>query len=426
MKKILVVLAVLALFASMAMASETRLDGLGLNSDSFYAPNAWMVSDAANVQLFPATIVKYPKLAVFEYGSYGDLASYVNLDLLGGVIGLYTNTNTYSYLLSDTLNSGVFYGKNVSDIMSVAVGVTYQQYLDKQVQNSTEVPVTNNKDIAVNRFYNAIGINLGLGLLGEIPMDFGLSLSLPLNINNEDTYFNTDGDKIEFDQTKDSGIEAKLSGKATLGDMAIGLGFQLYSSRYENIEKNYTDEGVLSYDWYRTNTNQEIMVQLGTVKTIKLDKTTIFAGTQVEMEFYNRSWALGFDKTVQTKTDSTQYEDGIWISVPLIIGAETKINDNWTLRAGAKKPMWSNDTYKYTTKNIDGKITIAGDTYSTTSTTPGLNVNFGATFEIAAFSIDFLVNKDLILSGPEFISGRGAYGDGTTPWASKIALNFKW
>ncbi len=425
MKKILVVLAVLALFASVAMASQTRLSGLGLNSDAFYAPDAWMVSDAANVELFPATIVKYPKLAVFEYDG-SDLNSYVNLDLLGGVIGLYTNTNTYSYLLDNTVNSGVLYGKNLSDTMSVAVGVTYQQYLDKQVENSTEVPVSTDQNIYVNGFNNAVGINLGLGLLGDIPMDFGLSLSIPLYITNEDTYFNTDGDKVEFDQAKTAGIEVKLSGKATLGDMSVGLGAQLYSNRYENIEKYYTDAGALTNDWYRTNTDQEIMVQLGTVKTIKLDKTTIFAGTQLEMEFYNRSWANNFDKIAQTKTDSTEYEDGMWVSVPLIIGAETKINDNWTLRAGAKKPMWSNDTYKYTTKNTDGKITDAGDTYSTTSTTPGLNVNFGATFEIAAFSIDFLVNKDLILNGPEFISGMGAYGDNTTPWASKIALNFKW
>ena len=426
MKKILVVLAVLTLFASMAMASQTRIEGLGLNRNTWDGSDAWMVSDAANVELFPATIVKYPKLAVFEYGYYGDLASYVNLDLLGGVIGLYTNTNTYSYLLDNTVNSGVLYGKNLSDTMSVAVGVTYQQYLDKQVENSTEVPVSTDQNIYVNGFNNAVGINLGLGLLGDIPMDFGLSLSIPLYITNEDTYFNTDGDKVEFDQAKTAGIEVKLSGKATLGDMSVGLGAQLYSNRYENIEKYYTDAGALTNDWYRTNTDQEIMVQLGTVKTIKLDKTTIFAGTQLEMEFYNRSWANNFDKIAQTKTDSTEYEDGMWVSVPLIIGAETKINDNWTLRAGAKKPMWSNDTYKYTTKNTDGKITDAGDTYSTTSTTPGLNVNFGATFEIAAFSIDFLVNKDLILNGPEFISGMGAYGDNTTPWASKIALNFKW
>jgi len=424
MKKILVVLAVLTLFASMVMASETRLDGLGLNSDSFYSPDAWMVSDAANVQLFPATIVKYPKLAVFEYGSYGDLASYVNLDLLGGVIGLYTNNNIYSNIVNNT-NSGIIYGRNLSDTMSIGVGVTYQQYLDKQVQNSTEVPVSNNKNIAVNEFSNAIGINLGLSLLGEIPMDFGLSLTLPLLINNEDTYFNPAGDKVEFDQVKNAGIEAKLRGKATLGDMAIGLGAQLYTNRYENIAQAFSDTGVLTSDSYQTNYFQRIMVQLGAVKTIKLDKTTIFAGTQVEMEFYNFSWANVFDKTIQIKTDSTEYQDGLTINIPLIIGAETKINDTWTLRAGAKKTMWDNDSYKTIYKNADGKIYDARDTY-TSSNTNNLTVNFGATFTVAAFSIDFLVNKNLILNGPEFISGRGAYGDDTTPWASKIALNFKW
>ena len=429
MKKILIVLAVFTLFASMAMASQTRLNGLGLNSNSSYysinyGPDAWMVSDAANVELFPATIVKYPKLAVFEYDG-SDLNSYVNLDLLGGVIGLYTNTNTYSDILENYLNSGVLYGKNLSDTMSVAVGVTYQQYLDKQVENPTEDPVTTDKNIYVNEFYNAIGINLGLGLLGDIPMDFGLSLSIPLYVSNEDTYFNTDGDKVEFDQSKDAGIEVKLSGKATLGDMAIGLGAQLHTDNWEQIQKNYTDAGALTYDYYDAASYQEIMVQLGAVKSIKLDKTTIFAGTQVETEFYNYSWADGYDKLVQTKTNSTEYEDGFWINIPLIIGAETKINENWTLRAGAKKTMWNNDTYKYYNKNADGKITSADDTY-TSSSTNNLNVNFGATFEIAAFSIDFLVNKDLILNGPEFISGMGAYGDNTTPLSSKIAVNFKW
>jgi len=126
-----------------------------------------------------------------------------------------------------------------------------------------------------------------------------------------------------------------------------------------------------------------------------------------------------------TKTDSTEYQDGILVSVPLIIGAETKITDNWTVRAGAKKAMWSNETYKNYDKNADGKITGAGDTY-TYSDTNDLNVNFGATFEIAAFSIDLLVNKDLVLNGPEFVSGEGVANGNTTDWASQIALNFKW
>ncbi|MEI7542669.1 MAG: hypothetical protein WCJ94_05405 [bacterium] len=430
MKKILVVLAVLSLFASMAMASETRIEGLGLNSDFvdgpgiYFGPNSWMISDASNVNLFPATILKYPKLAVFEYNG-SDLNSYVNMKLFGGVLGLYTNTNTNIYLLENSVNSGVLYGRNLSDIMSIAVGVTYQQYLDKQVENSTEVPVSNNKDIYVNEFSNAIGINLGLSLLGDIPMDFGLSVAIPLLVNNEDTYFDTAGVKTVLELTKDSGIQAKLRGKATLGDMAVGLGVQLYTDKYEDISQHFTSTGALSYDWYRTNYYQSIMVQLGTVKTIKLDKTTIFAGTQLEMAFTNNYWANGYDKTIQIKTDSTEYYDGLWINVPLIIGAETKINDNWTLRAGARKAMWNNDTYKNFYKNADGKITSSGDTY-TQSNTNDLNVNFGATFEVSAFSIDFLVNKDLILSGPEFITGKGAYGDNTTPWASKIALNFKW
>ncbi|MEI7542025.1 MAG: hypothetical protein WCJ94_02090 [bacterium] len=425
MKKILVVLAVLTLFASMAMASQTRIEGLGLNRNTWDGSDAWMVSDAANVELFPATIVKYPKLAVFEYGYYGDLASYVNLDLLGGVIGLYTNTNTNIDIVSSNVNSGVLYGKNLSDTMSVAVGVTYQQYLDKQVENPTEDPVSNNKDIHVNQFSNAIGINLGLNLLGDIPMDFGLSFALPLDINNEDTYFNPAGDKIEFDQTKNAGIEIKLSSKATLGDMVVGLGVQLHTSTWEEIQKTYTDEGALSYDWYDKNSHQEIMFQLGAVKSIKLDKTTIFAGTQLEASFWNDSVITAFDKIVQTKTVSTMHDEGTYFNVPLIIGAETKINENWTLRAGAKKTMWNNAISKSYAKNADGKITYADDTY-TDSYTNNLSVNFGATFEVAAFSIDFLVNKDLILNGPEFISGRGAYGDDTTPWASKIALNFKW
>ena len=59
MKKILVLLAVLTLFASMVMASETRIEGLGLNS-YFWGQDAWMISDASNVKIFPATVVKYP------------------------------------------------------------------------------------------------------------------------------------------------------------------------------------------------------------------------------------------------------------------------------------------------------------------------------------------------------------------------------
>ncbi|MEI7640501.1 MAG: hypothetical protein WCJ46_03205 [bacterium] len=423
MKKLFVILAVLTLFASMAMASETRLEGIGLNG-GWWAPTSWMVSDANNVNLFPTTILKYPKLAVFEYDG-DNLNSYVNIDLLGGVIGLYTSYDSwYNYNLSGS-NSGVLYGRNLSDTMAIAVGLTYQQYLDKQVQNPTEVPVTHNKDISVISFHNTIGINLGLSLLGEIPMDFGLSLVLPLDIWNEETNFNSDGYKTDFTHYTDAGIQARLSGKASLGDMTVGLGVQFYSDKYEYINQEFTSGEALSYDWYDLSTTQYVALQLGTVKTVKLDKTTIFAGTQFEIEFTNRTNANGFDKVVQTKTDSTEYEDGLWVNVPLIIGAETKITDNWTVRAGAKKAMWNNDISKNYSKNADGKITSADDTY-TYSDTNDLNVNFGATFEIAAFSIDFLVNKDLVLNGPEFVSGEGVANGNTTDWASKIALNFKW
>ncbi len=424
MKKFLVVLAVLALFASVAIASETRLNGLGLSSDS-YSPDAWMVSDAANVNLFPATIVKYPKLAVFEYGyDSGDLNSYVNMDLLGGVIGLYTNKSINNSIVSDT-NSAVLYGLNLSDTMAIAVGLTYQQYLDKTVQNPTEVPVTYNKDIYVGSFNDAIGLNLGLGLLGAIPMDFGLSLSLPLHINNEDTNFDSDGNKTYFYQEKTSGLDTKFNAKATLGDMAIGLGVQSYLKKYEQIEQNFTTGGALSYDFYKVDNYQETSIQLGTVKTVKLDKTTVFVGTQLELSFWNNIYADGYDKVLYTKTPSTYYYEGMWVNVPLVIGAETKITDNWTVRAGAKKAMWNNETDKSYWKNSDGKITWAGDTYSS-SDTNDLNVNFGATFEIAAFSIDLLVNKDLVLNGPEFVSGEGVANGNTTDWASQIALNFKW
>ncbi|MEI7542024.1 MAG: hypothetical protein WCJ94_02085 [bacterium] len=405
------------------MASETRLNGLGLNINSVYAPDSWMISDAANVNLFPATILKYPKLAVFEYDG-SDLNSYANLDLFGGVIGLYTNTNTYINLLDNSVNSGVLYGRNLSNAISFAVGITYQQYLDKQVQNPTEMPVSYDKDIRVNKFNNAFGINLGLSYLGDIPMDFGLSLVFPLSIACENTFYDIWGNIEQFCQQKTVGIEAKLNGKVNFGDMTIGLGPQLYTIKYENIQKCFNTSGALYLDWYQVITNQSIMIQLGAVKTVKFDKTTIFAGTQVEMNFYNNSWANGFDKLVEIKSVLNEFDDTIIFNVPLIIGAETKLNENWTLRAGAKKAMWYNYIYKCYYKNSDGKIYSADDTY-TISNTNRLNVNFGATFEIAAFSIDFLVNEDLILNGPEFISGRGAYGANTTPWASKIALNFK-
>ena len=235
MKKLFVILAVLTLFASMAMASETRLECIGLNG-GWWAPTSWMVSDANNVNLFPTTILKYPKLAVFEYDG-DNLNSYVNIDLLGGVIGLYTSYDSwYNYNLSGS-NSGVLYGRNLSDTMAIAVGLTYQQYLDKQVQNPTEVPVTHNKDISVISFHNTIGINLGLSLLGEIPMDFGLSLVLPLDIWNEETNFNSDGYKTDFTHYTDAGIQARLSGKASLGDMTVGLGVQFYSDKYEYINQ---------------------------------------------------------------------------------------------------------------------------------------------------------------------------------------------
>ena len=423
MKKLLVVLAVLSLFASFAVASSTRLDGLGLNSN-IWSQDAWMATDAYNVKFFPATTLNYPKLAVLEYDG-GDIDSYLNIDALGGVVGLYTNYTFGNIVYGNNYNSAVLYARNLSDTMSIAAGVSYSQVLDKQVQNSTEVPVSNDKNIYVNQFQNTIGLNLGLSLLGAVPMDFGFAVAIPLSIYNENTLFDTDGKKTQFQQNKTSGIESRLAGKATMGDMSYGAAVQFLYWGGANVNQFFNTDGTKSADIFDASTNIYTMAQLGAVKTIKLDKTTVFAGTQLEMKLQNTNDPNSVDKIITSTPVSTYYHESMNFNVPLIIGAETKITDNWTLRAGAKKAMWNNQTVKNYYKNADGKITIADDIV-TTSNTNDLSVNFGATFEVAAFSIDFLVNKDLVLSGPEFISGRGAYGDDTTPWASKIALNFKW
>ncbi len=423
MKKLLVVLAVLSLFASFAVASSTRLDGLGLNSNLF-GQDAWMATDASNVKIFPATILNYSKLAMLEYES-NDMDSYVNMDLLGGVVGLYTNYTFGNIIYGNNINSAVLYGRKLSDTMSIAAGVSYSQYLDKQVQNPTEDPVTNDQNIYVNQFQNTVGVNLGLSLLGDIPMDFGFAVALPLSIYNEDTSFDTDGKKTQFQQDKNSGIESRFAGKATMGDMSYGVGIQFLYWGAEAVNQLFNTDGTKSTDTYDSYTDIWTMAQIGAVKTIKLDKTTVFAGTQLEMQFQNNNNPDSVNKIITSTPASTYYYESMSFNVPLIIGVETKITDNWTLRTGAKKTMWNTQTSKNYYKNADGKITDASDTY-TYSSTNNLNVNFGATFEIAAFSIDFLVNKDLILNGPEFISGMGAYGDNTTPWASKIALNFKW
>ena len=422
MKKFLVVLAVVMLFTSMAVASSTRLESLGLNSDLF-GQDAWMVSDASNVKIFPATLVKYSNLALIEYNG-SDMDSYLNMDALGGVVGAYTNY-TYGNMIAGNNNSAVLYGCNLSNTMAIAAGVSYQQYLEKQVQNPTEDPVTHNKNISVDYFSNSIGINLGLSLLGDIPMDFGLAVAIPLSIQNEDTSFDPDGNKTAFTQDKTSGIESRLAAKATMGDLAFGAGVQLIYYNNESVSQVFNTDGTKSFDGFDKYSMVWTMAQLGAVKTIKLDKTTIFAGTQLEMVFKNHNNPDGVDKIITSTPVHTSYYEYMSFNVPLIIGAETKINDNWTLRAGAKKAMWNTNTHKSYEKDADGKITSAGDTY-TQSDTNILNVNFGATLEVAAFSIDFLVNKDLVLNGPEFVSGEGAADNNTTDWASQIALTFKW
>lgn len=163
-------------------------------------------------------------------------------------------------------------------------------------------------------------------------------------------------------------------------------------------------------------------IQFGVSDELKVsDDMKAFAGFNVEVELFKNAYS-GKDKIVIGKNLNKYSRDSTIVRVPLIIGMQSKLTDNWTGRFGLVQSIYQpvTDSGKNTTNMGATTIPTNISDNSTSSTT----LNMGASYKLGNFSFDWLASVNLLVAGPYFVSGKTWTNSDQTPMALAFAATY--
>jgi hypothetical protein len=224
------------------------------------------------------------------------------------------------------------------------------------------------------------------------------------------------------------------------GAMDIGFGTRLnyqmtashrvhFNLKYQYI--NHSTKGLLSVkDTDSTNnvygtdsfkrTGQDI--QFGVSDEFKIGQDTkAFAGFNSEVLIFANAYS-GKDMVLIGKSLNKYSRNSTIVRVPLIVGLESKLSENWTGRFGVVQTIYQpvTDSGKNTT-NMGSITTPTNISDNSTSSTV---LNMGASYKLGNFIFDWLASVDLLVSGPYMISGKTWTSGNQTPMALAFAATY--
>jgi len=264
----------------------------------------------------------------------------------------------------------------VSDSTSIGVDAAYVKYGINNHYTSTDT--TAPTDSAWDYKYATDGagdINIGANIA------IGLSEKKTLHINIHDTIINH--------STKYT-AEESAAGVVTLS------GEDTYSRKGNKLTVGFSDE---------TRVTKDIVLYVGfMLSTISL--TTKYDSHNTLAGVANPNLANPIDKKYNS------------LEIPAYLGVEAKLSENWTGRFGARQYFYQKPllTATYTGANtsetVDTNDTNAANATTATSKYKAnreeaatTSLSLGLSYQMGNVAVDWLVNVNLFVNGPYFISG---------------------
>jgi len=302
--------------------------------------------------------------------------------------------------------------RNISTILQMAMGnINLGLGLNYARTHYFNETVTTNP--ASTKTAYLIHTNMGIVLGADMKMgdmnidaslgykDSGLNNSFKSTASKEDITLTDKGLK---DITADARVSMKLGGTNLLH---TALGFALTGGSAEFTYANTTAGAPFSAAQATTDVSG-MNIKLGVSDEMKISENIMsFVGIVYNRESITTGDTIGSTTSAAgvTKfppTGTTQTIDGISNIVTLILGMEANLSESWMGRFGISSNIW----------NIDPKVidtnTVASNTTTTTTSTfndAGTNINFGLSYKLSNFSLDWNINKALLVNGPNFIGG---------------------
>lgn len=425
MKKFLVVMAIVSLFALPAFASMTQIMSMG------FIPVQISGTDQIT-QIYPQLISDFKNTAVVEYG-YSGIWGYTFLGTSLGTIGLSVGPSI-GFPVSANVPSSNW------DLPYSTTGIHYATAmggmdLGASLLFGSSGSGTTNKLVATIADkdtdyigYSITTLNLGASLKVGLPIDLAIKIALP-GYSNTDKNYNTSGNLTNDNLETLGGLELGLNAGTTMGAWIFDLGLTI--ANVTNEEKVWTDaagDGTVDSNMFYTATDGTFEADLIVGYKLEATKTMAFIfGTGLNISTDAAEKDVTENKLTGVKTYSTNANTDVYLYVPLNIAVNCKLNDTFTFMAGMVSDLVSvSMTNNKTVLATDGKTVTAESNYSSTSVGGGMYGTLGVAGQFGDLKVELNINPMLLLNGPEFISGSGAYGDNDTPLASSVALSYKW
>ena len=413
MKKVLAILMIATfMFSGSIFASAVGVEAMNVP--------VWATQDESLVyDLFPSLIVKNSKKAVLELdgiNAAAEVSGYANLPLGDGVLGLLVNDPIALGATTDLGVFGIVYGMDLGGMLG-AIAISYGSESD--IDESVAMPGDAGGDITVNNpGQSLLGVKAGLTVDGDAPIDAVVSFVMSDVTTTEDTVKDATGVITNEDIDKDSAMTFGLDIRAAMDALLINLGGTLTLAKDDVTDKNYAAGVLTLHDEDLTETT-DIGVELGIAGPIKAgDAITIIPGASVGVRM-DSDVATDIDKLTNTYNADKVETSVFGIQLVCFVGAVGNINETWSVKGGVQKTVYNRETTETKTTDQAGTITVQGDIDTITNASDA-TVELGLSGKIGSVTIDLLMNKDIIVAGPEFISGADE------DIATKAAVTVEW
>jgi hypothetical protein len=427
MKKFLIVLAAVALFAVSSFASvisvtkemsEANYPGVlapgSLTGTNVFISDLTLLPNTVILELLPGGIYTAGAFLKTDMGTMGLMVNPVPslLPALKGItVGLPTNVVDLSFANGTdfgTLGLGLMYG------------VDSTGYTKKNLQYATTTDDSNTSSID-----QYIGLRLGLGNKG---MDLGLGLTL----RNEGDYtkmnYQNTNARLESERNVANAIFGiDLDGRMSLGNEYLFEGKLAYVTGSDYTTYKHTPDtagAAVDVNTATTISNGDFNFEARLGKDIKATKSlTIKMAAGLTGNFSGLQTTLTEDKIAGTKTYNTTSNAFYDINIPFNLAIEAKLNDTWSVNAGSSIPfvVMHNNTDKTSDDNTKNSFKDA-TTDGYFNLDPVATFAFGVTGVIGDLTMDLYMNPELLTTGPNFISG-GTLSGGLN---YGVALSYNW
>lgn len=402
-KTLLLLLVALVMLAGGLYATESRMTALGY-------PYGF-IRDNTDVHAYPATIFKYNRtfngeLSDYYYDDYYyDWSIGTNVPLKANVFGAYFNLPTGVYA-DDHLFWDDYYDKDTGLDISRKVQF-YLGFMDKFAVGfgmSIDSASNTHEDIPSKEDYKeemgAHYYELSGGMSTDM-MDLGLKLFLTggsWKDNSTSSYYE--------DERTFSGIGMNLGGRYFIQENSSLDLVALANLAFESFGNEVVYPGSSKATETDNMDQSGLLFEVGAGANYKLGSNNNIILTIKPIRF--ASYGTKYSNSVNSDEVKHSYS---YIYIPeYTLGLESYITKWLTGRVGAKQQY---DFWKHTAEGPSNYTDSEEGEYDSS-----FDMNLGLAFKFGKFTIDTVLEKDLLHNGPEFIGG---VGDGL---ATQVSVNF--